>query len=47
MYVGVLGTAFLCFKTYKVTGSADDLALCCDIVASCATAAEPMKQYDL
>lgn len=45
MYVGMLGTAFLCFKFYETTGSKEDLDLCCEIVDSCATAAETMKQY--
>lgn len=45
MYVGMLGTAFLCFKVYETTGSKEDLDLCCEIVDSCATAAETMKQY--
>jgi len=47
MYVGMLGTAFLCFKIYETTGSKEDLDLCCEIVDSCATAAETMKQYGI
>ncbi|KAG0566223.1 hypothetical protein KC19_7G047200 [Ceratodon purpureus] len=45
LYTGALGTAFLCFKAYQITGSKEDLALCSEIVDSCATAAEPMKKY--
>jgi hypothetical protein len=45
MYVGMLGTAFLCFKVHETTGSREDLDLCCQIVDNCASAAETMKQY--
>ncbi|CAM6092150.1 unnamed protein product [Calypogeia fissa] len=45
MYVGVLGTAYLCFKVYQVTGSQDDLTQCLDIVDACAAAALTMKPY--
>ncbi|XP_024401743.1 lanC-like protein GCL1 isoform X2 [Physcomitrium patens] len=45
MYVGMLGTAFLCFKVHQTTGSIEDLDICCNIVDSCAVAAESMKQY--
>lgn len=43
MYIGVLGTAFLCFKAYQVTGSQDDLNQCLDIVDACASAAITMR----
>lgn len=45
MYVGMLGTAFLCFKVHETTGSREDLDLCCQIIDNCASAAETMKQY--
>lgn len=32
VYTGVLGTAFLCLKSYERTGNAEDLALCLEIV---------------
>lgn len=45
LYTGVLGTAFLCFKSYEVAGSKEDLSLCLEIVESCAVAAVSMKAY--
>lgn len=45
LYTGALGTAFLCFKAYESAGSKEDLALCSEIVDSCAIAAESMKKY--
>ncbi|KAJ7519043.1 hypothetical protein O6H91_20G020600 [Diphasiastrum complanatum] len=44
-YTGLLGTAFLCFKTYQVTGGNNELVLCTDIINSCAAAAEKMEKY--
>lgn len=35
LYTGSLGTAFLLFKSYLVTGDAADLSLCANIVGSC------------
>ncbi|KAL2328241.1 hypothetical protein Fmac_021668 [Flemingia macrophylla] len=35
LYCGVLGTAFLLFKSYQVTGNRNDLALCSQIVKAC------------
>eukprot|EP00250_Pteridium_aquilinum_P006679 c16545_g1_i2 orf=655-1701(-) len=34
LYTGVLGTAFLCFKSFERTGSDKDLAMCLEIVES-------------
>ncbi|BFI43145.1 hypothetical protein MPTK2_8g15510 [Marchantia polymorpha subsp. ruderalis] len=45
MYVGVLGTAFLCLKVYLSTGSEDDLVQCMDIVDACCAAAQTMRPY--
>ncbi|KAL3699372.1 hypothetical protein R1sor_017394 [Riccia sorocarpa] len=45
MYVGVLGTGFLCLKVYLATGSEDDLALCLDIVDACSAGAQTMRPY--
>ncbi|KAG6541093.1 hypothetical protein Mapa_017532 [Marchantia paleacea] len=45
MYVGVLGTAFLCLKVYLSTGSEDDLVQCMDIVDACSAAAQTMRPY--
>ncbi|KAI3466131.1 hypothetical protein Pfo_022794 [Paulownia fortunei] len=38
LYTGALGTAFLLFKAYQVTGHKNDLALCSDIIKACDTA---------
>ncbi|CAI9089439.1 OLC1v1024011C1 [Oldenlandia corymbosa var. corymbosa] len=35
LYSGVLGTAFLLFKSYQVTHNANDLSLCSHIVKAC------------
>ncbi|KFK35758.1 hypothetical protein AALP_AA4G032600 [Arabis alpina] len=35
MYTGVLGTAYLLFKSYLVTSNEDDLKLCLEIVQAC------------
>ncbi|KAH1221004.1 hypothetical protein AAZX31_12G104400 [Glycine max] len=35
LYCGVLGTAFLLFKSYRVTGNGNDLSLCSEIVKAC------------
>ncbi|KAK4369151.1 hypothetical protein RND71_012943 [Anisodus tanguticus] len=35
LYTGTLGTAYLLFKSYQVTGSKDDLALCREIIQAC------------
>lgn len=34
-YTGVLGTAYLLFKSYQVTRNEDDLKLCLEIVEAC------------
>ncbi|KAH9559155.1 hypothetical protein CY35_06G044100 [Sphagnum magellanicum] len=44
LYVGTLGTAFMCFKAYLTTGSKQDLIDCCDIVDSCCAAAMTVEQ---
>ncbi|KAI4322658.1 hypothetical protein L6164_022330 [Bauhinia variegata] len=38
LYCGVLGTAFLLFKSYQVTGNNNDLSLCSHIVKACDSA---------
>ncbi|KAL0283977.1 UNVERIFIED_CONTAM: LanC-like protein GCR2 [Sesamum angustifolium] len=38
LYTGALGTAFLLFKAYQVTGDKNDLALCSDIIEACNSA---------
>ncbi|KAK4420346.1 LanC-like protein GCR2 [Sesamum alatum] len=38
LYTGALGTAFLLFKAYQVTGDKNDLALCSDIIEACDSA---------
>ncbi|KAK6132712.1 hypothetical protein DH2020_033517 [Rehmannia glutinosa] len=38
LYTGALGTAFLLFKAYQVTGDKNDLALCSDIIKACDSA---------
>lgn len=35
LYTGVLGTAYLLFKSYQVTRNEDDLKLCSEIVEAC------------
>ncbi|CAA0820107.1 LanC-like protein GCR2 [Striga hermonthica] len=38
LYTGALGTAFLLFRAYQVTGDNTDLALCSDIIKACDSA---------
>ncbi|KAA8526849.1 hypothetical protein F0562_008922 [Nyssa sinensis] len=38
LYTGALGTAYLLFKAYQVTGNKEDLNLCSDIVNACDSA---------
>ncbi|KAK6132819.1 hypothetical protein DH2020_033418 [Rehmannia glutinosa] len=38
LYTGALGTAFLLFKAYQITGDKNDLALCSDIIKACDSA---------
>ncbi|XP_051146550.1 lanC-like protein GCR2 [Andrographis paniculata] len=38
LYTGALGTAFLLFKAYRVTGDENDLQLCSDIIKACNSA---------
>ncbi|KAL1562446.1 LanC-like protein gcl2 [Salvia divinorum] len=35
LYAGTLGTAYLLFKTFQVTGNKNDLSLCLEIVKAC------------
>lgn len=35
LYTGTLGTAYLLFKSYQVTGNKDDLSLCSEIIQAC------------
>ncbi|KAF5749778.1 GCR2-like 1 [Tripterygium wilfordii] len=39
VYTGLLGTAFMCLRSYEATGSQQDLLLCADIVGACASVA--------
>lgn len=39
VYTGLLGTAFTCLRSYKVTGNQQDLQLCAEIVDTCAASA--------
>ncbi|MCO5555475.1 hypothetical protein L7F22_051133 [Adiantum nelumboides] len=46
VYTGVLGTAFLCFRSFKATGNDKDVINCLEIVKSCtAYTTEGMKDY--
>lgn len=45
LYTGMLGTAFLCFRSYEITGNKDDLALCLEITDSCTTSSISLKRY--
>ncbi|XP_060188072.1 lanC-like protein GCR2 [Lycium barbarum] len=38
LYTGTLGTAYLLFRSYQVTGNKDDLTLCSEIIQSCDSA---------
>ncbi|XP_009357824.2 lanC-like protein GCL2 [Pyrus x bretschneideri] len=38
LYSGALGTAFLLFKSYQVTGDANDVTICAQIVKACDSA---------
>ncbi|KAL1567145.1 lanC-like protein GCR2 [Salvia divinorum] len=38
LYTGALGTAFLLFKAYQVTGDRSDLDVSADIIKACETA---------
>lgn len=38
LYTGSLGTAFLLFKAYQVTGDKNDLTICSDIIKACDSA---------
>eukprot|EP00252_Welwitschia_mirabilis_P016049 TRINITY_DN35506_c0_g1_i1.p1 TRINITY_DN35506_c0_g1~~TRINITY_DN35506_c0_g1_i1.p1 ORF type:complete len:444 (+),score=78.98 TRINITY_DN35506_c0_g1_i1:175-1506(+) len=45
LYTGELGTAYLCFKAYEVSGHQDDLSVCAKIVEGCSRAAKGMREY--
>ncbi|KAL8505919.1 hypothetical protein ACS0TY_016951 [Phlomoides rotata] len=40
LYTGALGTAFLLFKAYQITGQKKDLSLCSDIIKACESASQ-------
>eukprot|EP00271_Cylindrocystis_brebissonii_P008223 TRINITY_DN22244_c0_g1_i1.p1 TRINITY_DN22244_c0_g1~~TRINITY_DN22244_c0_g1_i1.p1 ORF type:complete len:484 (+),score=59.19 TRINITY_DN22244_c0_g1_i1:58-1509(+) len=44
VYSGLLGVAFLCWKSFDVTGNAQDLEICLDITKSCVAATEGMRK---
>ncbi|CAH8255465.1 unnamed protein product [Arabidopsis lyrata] len=44
LYTGVLGTAYLLFKSYQVTRNEDDLKLCLEIVEACDVASRDSER---
>ncbi|CAH2036528.1 unnamed protein product [Thlaspi arvense] len=44
LYTGVLGTAYLLFKSYQVTRNEEDLKLCSEIVESCYVASRDSER---
>ncbi|EPS72953.1 hypothetical protein M569_01804, partial [Genlisea aurea] len=38
LYTGALGTAFLLFKAYQISGDNNDIILCSDIIKACDSA---------
>lgn len=46
LYSGTLGAAFLLFRAYQVTGNANELSLCLEIVKAC-DAASASSGYPL
>ncbi|KAG7649427.1 LanC-like protein GCR2 [Arabidopsis thaliana] len=44
LYTGVLGTAYLWFKSYQVTRNEDDLKLCLEIVEACDVASRDSER---
>ena len=44
VYKGLSGTAFMCFRSYQITGNKEDLALCSEIIYSCAAVARSLRQ---
>ncbi|EEF30711.1 catalytic, putative [Ricinus communis] len=45
VYSGSLGTAFVCLRSYEVTGDDQDILLCSKIVDSCASAARASSRH--
>ncbi|GLJ46943.1 hypothetical protein SUGI_0990570 [Cryptomeria japonica] len=45
IYTGLSGTAFLCFKSYQLTGNMEDLALCSELIDACAAVARNLRQH--
>lgn len=45
MYKGLSGTAFMCFRSHQITGNKEDLALCSDMIDSCAAVARSLRQH--
>lgn len=43
VYKGLSGTALMCFRSYQITGNKEDLALCSEIIDSCAAAARSLR----
>uniref|UniRef100_A0A0D6QWX3 LanC-like protein GCL1 n=1 Tax=Araucaria cunninghamii TaxID=56994 RepID=A0A0D6QWX3_ARACU len=43
MYTGLSGTAFVCFKSYQMTGNVEDLALCSEMIDACAAASRNLR----
>ena len=44
IYNGILGTAFLCFRSYQATANLDDLHICRDIIHKCAVESTSMRK---
>ena len=45
LYAGTLGTAYLLFKSFQVTGNKYDLSLCLEIVKACDSASTQSRLY--
>ncbi|CAI5533330.1 unnamed protein product [Closterium sp. Naga37s-1] len=45
LYVGLLGTAWVCFRAYQATGDVSDLALAADIIRAAADMAERHRTH--
>ncbi|KAL8046533.1 hypothetical protein ABFX02_08G183600 [Erythranthe guttata] len=44
LYTGALGTAFLLFKSYQITGDKNNLSLCSDIIKACDSASQASQR---
>ena len=44
IYNGILGTAFLCFRSYQATANLDDLHICKEIIHKCAVETASMRK---